>query len=183
MRHFPLAEVCRLQIVPWGTSSACSDGAPSRMRVHAATEPAVSHPVQSVQARSSGDGHVERVTAWSVSHTMPRPVVHFATPAVAAAVAAVRGARPLLLLLLLLLPLFLLSSAAPPWPSELSPCSSPLSEMRLLGLKYEIADERTIGLEVGGRPSASVRPVAGGQRRGSERRGGDRGNRRSLLKL
>ena len=68
MRHFPLAEVCRLQIVPWGTSSACSDGAPSRMRVHAATEPAVSHPVQSVQARSSGDGHVERVTAWSVSH-------------------------------------------------------------------------------------------------------------------
>ena len=39
----------------------------------------------------------------------------------------------------------------PPWPSELSPCSSPLSEMRLLGLKYEIAAECTIGLEVGGR--------------------------------
>ena len=165
MRHFPLAEVCRLQIVPWGTTSACSDGAPSRMRVHAATEPAVSHPVQSVQARS-GDGHVDRVTAWSVSHTMPRPVVHFATPAATAvAVAAVRGARPLLLLLLLLLLLFLLSSAAPPWPSELSPCSSPLSEMRLLGLKYEIADERTIGLEVGGRPA--VRPAAGGQSAGS----------------
>ena len=35
MRHFPLAEVCRLQIVPWGTTSACSDGAPSRMRVSA----------------------------------------------------------------------------------------------------------------------------------------------------
>ena len=162
MRHFPLAEVCRLQIVPWGTTSACSDGAPSRMRVHAATEPAVSHPVQSVQARS-GDGLVDRVTAWSVSHTMPRPVVHFATPAAATAavaVAAVRGARPLLLLLLLLLLLFLLSSAAPPWPSELSPCSSPLSEMRLLGLKYEIADERTIGLEVGGRLAG--RPSGGG---------------------